>query len=96
MPDTLGRVTLTEATAAAEATADRFAPDAPANVRLVAVSRLALWYQHFPTDGVLTTDFSGQSVSYVRPGMVSALKGSGAGELLAPWRTPRARKVTTA
>ena len=30
----------------------------------------------------------------MKAGAVSALRGSGALELLAPWRTPRARKVT--
>ena len=88
-------VTATQATEAAEATIDRFAPDAPASVRLVAVNRLARWYQSFPADGLTSVSHGDQTLATMKAGTVGALTGSGALELLAPWRRPRARKVTT-
>ena len=87
-------VTVTEANAAAEATVDRFAPDAPDAVKLVAVNRLARWYQSFPADGLTSVSHGDQTLATMKAGTVGALKGSGALELLAPWRTPRARTVT--
>ena len=90
MPD----VTTTQALAAAEATVDRFAPDAPDAIKTVAVNRLATWYQRFPADGSTNVGFNDQSLSTMQAGAVDALRGSGAAGLLAPWRTPRARKVT--
>ena len=90
MPD----VTATQATSAAESTVDRFAPDAPDAIKLVAVNRLARWYQSFPADGSTNVSFGDQSSGTMQAGAVDALRGSGAAGLLAPWRTPRARKVT--
>ena len=92
MPD----VTATQATAAAEATVDRYAPTAPDAIKLVAVSRLARWYQSFPADGTTNVGHGDQTLATMKAGTVGALKGSGALELLAPWRTPRARKVDPA
>ena len=89
MPD----VTATQATAAAEATVDRFAPDAPDAIKLVAVNRLARWYQSFPADGSTNVSFSDQSTATMQAGAVDALRGSGAAGILAPWRSPRARPV---
>ena len=86
-------VTATQATAAAEAMVDRFAPDAPDAIKLVATNRLATWYQRFPADGSTSASFSDQTLATIAPGTVDALKGSGAAELLAPWRRPRARAV---
>ena len=90
MPD----VTATQATAAAEATVGHFAPDAPDAIKLVAVNRLARWLQFFPADGTTNVGHGDQTLATMKAGAVSALRGSGALELLAPWRTPRARKVT--
>ena len=89
MPD----VTALQAIAAAEATVDRFAPDATDAIKIVAVNRLARWYQSFPADGSLSIGYGDQNISTMKAGTVGALKGSGASELLAPWRAPRARKV---
>lgn len=87
-------VTATQATAAAEATIDRFAPDAPDAIKLVAVNRLARWYQSFPADGSTSVSHGDQTLATMKAGTVGALTGSGALELLAPFRGPRARKVT--
>ena len=89
MPD----VTATQATAAAEATVDRFAPDAPDAIKLVAVARLAGWYRSFPSDGSTSVSFGDQSTATMQAGAVDALRGSGAAGLLAAWRRPRARAV---
>ena len=94
MPDPTTDVTTTQALAAAEATVDRFAPDAPDTVKLVATNRLAIWYQRFPADGTTNVGLSDQTLATMQAGAVDALRGSGAAGLLAPWRTPRARKVT--
>ena len=89
-------VTAIQATAAAEATVDRFAPGAPDAIKIVAVNRLARWLQSFPADGVTQTGFGDQNISVMKAGAVGALTGSGAAELLAMWRAPRARKVAPA
>ena len=94
MPDPTTDVTTTQALAAAEATVDRFASGAPDAIKTVAVNRLANWYQRFPADGSTSVSFSDQTIATAAPGTVDALRGSGAAGLLAPWRTPRARKVT--
>ena len=94
MPDPTTDVTTTQALAAAEATVDRFARGAPSVIKTVAVNRLANWYQRFPADGSTSASFSDQTLATAAPGTVDALRGSGAAGLLAPWRTPRARKVT--
>ena len=91
MPD----VTALQAIAAAEATVDRFAPDATDAIKLVAVNRLARWYQSFPADGLTSVSHGDQTLATMKAGTVGALTGSGALELLAPWRRPRARKVAT-
>ena len=89
MPD----VTAVQATAAAEATVDRFAPDAPDAIKIVAVNRLARWYESCPADGTTSVSFGDQTLATMKAGTVGALKGSGAAEILAPWRAPRARVV---
>ena len=88
-------VTATQATAAAEATVDRFAPNAPDAIKIVAVNRLATWYQSFPADGSTSVSYGDQTLAMMKAGTVGALTGSGALELLAPFRRPRARTVAT-
>ena len=88
-------VTAIQATAAAEATVDRFAPGAPDAIKIVAVNRLARWLQSFPADGSTSVSHGDQTLATMKAGTVGALTGSGALELLAPWRAPRARTVAT-
>ena len=64
----------------------------PADVRTVALARLSTWLQQFPDDGVIQSTLGGQSSTYA-PAVTSALRGSGAAEVLAPWRRPRARAL---
>ena len=94
MADPTTDVTTAQALAAAAATVARFAPDAPDAITLVAVNRLARWLQGFPADGTTNVGHGDQTLATMKAGAVSALRGSGALELLAPWRSPRARKVT--
>ena len=89
-------VTATQATEAAEATIDRFAPDAPASVRLVAVNRLARWYQSFPADGLTSVSHGDQTLATMKAGTVGALHGIGRARAAgARGARPRARKVAT-
>ena len=95
MPDPTTNITTAQALAAAEATVDRFAPDAPDAIKLVAANRLATWYKSAPADGSTSVSFGDQTVATLKAGTVGALTGSGALELLAAWRKPRARPVAT-
>ena len=88
-------VTAIQATAAAEATVDRFAPGAPDAIKIVAVNRLAIWLRAFPADGSTSVSHGDQTLATMKAGTVGALTGSGALELLAQFRRPRARKVAT-
>ena len=88
-------VTAVQATAAAEATVDRFAPNAPDAIKIVATNRLSRWLQSFPADGTTSASFGDQTLATLKAGTVGALTGSGALELLAPFRRPRARPVAS-
>ena len=88
----MAAVTTAQAAAAAAAIIDRWAPDVPADVRTVAVARLSSWLERFPDSGTLQVSLGSQSVSHA-PAVTAALRGSGAAELLAPWRRPRARAL---
>ena len=93
MADPTTDITTAQALDAAGSLVDRFAPSAPDAIKTVAVNRLARWLQSFPADGSTNAVFGDQTLSSAKPGM-DALKGSGAGAMLAPWRLVRARAVT--
>ena len=84
-------LTHAEAEAAAEAMVDDFCTDPPAEVRTAAIAKLISHLRNYPDDGVTNTQFSDQSASW-KPSS-RALLDSGASQLLAPWRRPRARLV---
>ena len=82
---------------AASATVERFAPDAPGEVKNEATLRLAAWmYAREPkpvqgvTIGGIRLDFRERFYS------PNAMVNSGARALLAPWRTRRALPVEEA
>ena len=80
-----------EWTAAATAAVNRYAPDAPPDVRAAAVEMVTTV---LPEMSAQTASFADQSVTSF-PG-VDAIRRSGASGLLAPWRRPRARVIEAA
>ena len=71
---------------------DRQAPGAPDSIRALAADRMAS-YLALPDETMLGLD--GQQMSRASPSL-AVLRASGAGELLAPYRRPRARVVEAA
>ena len=84
-------LTAAEALDAAEALVDDYCVLPPAGIRTAAVAQLAEHLRHYPADGTVSTQHGDQSSSW-KPSS-RALLDSGASELLAPWRRPRARLI---
>ena len=84
-------LTAAEAMAAAEALVDDFCTNPPSEVRTAAIAKLAEHFRGFPSDGTVAGQHGDQSASW-KPSS-QAMLDSGASELLAPWRRPRARLV---
>lgn len=84
-------LTAAEARAAAEALVDNFCTDPPAHVRTAAVVKLAAHLRSYPDDGITATSFGDQSSSWKPASQV--MLDSGASQILAAWRRPRARLV---
>ena len=80
-----------EAMAAAEALVDDFCTDPPAEIRTAAIAKLAAHLRDYPDDATTSTSFSDQSASW-KPSS-RAMFDSGASQVLAPWRRPRARLI---
>lgn len=73
----------------AVALVERFAADAPVEIRNEAVIRLAGWLRQSPSGDLVPTGVGGIDFTW-RPGASrNALRQSGAMGLLAPWRKPR-------
>lgn len=73
----------------AVAMVERFAADAPVEIRNEAVIRLAGWLRQSPPGDLVPTGVGGIEFSW-RPGASrNAMRQSGAVGLLAPWRKPR-------
>ena len=87
-------LTAAEALAAAGALVDDFCTDPPAEVRIAAIARLSNWLRSSPDDGTTTTTHGDQSGSW-KPSS-RAMLDSGASQILAPWRRPRARLIEAA
>ena len=84
-------LTAAESMAAAEALVDDYCVLPPAEIRTAAIAKLSAHLRHYPADGTTNTQHGDQSSSW-KPSS-RALLDSGASELLAPWRRPRARLV---
>ena len=73
----------------ASALVERFAADAPVEIRNEAVIRLAGWLRQSPPGDLVPTGVGGIDFTW-RPGASrNAMRQSGAVGLLAPWRKPR-------
>ena len=79
-----------QATAAANAIIDNYAPGAPADVRTAASAMLAQTIRHGPETAQV--QFSDQSVQWHNLGP-ALIRRCGAASMLAPWRRPRARAI---
>ena len=84
-------LTHAEAEAAAEALIDNYCTDPPAEVRTAAIAKLAEHLRSYPSDGLTNTQFGDQGASWKTSS--PAMFDSGASQILAPWRRPRARLV---
>ena len=84
-------LTAAEAEAAAEAMVDDYCTTPPAEVRTAAIARLSEYIRTSPPDGTTATSLGDQSTSW-KPSSV-AMRDSGASQILAPWRRPRARLI---
>lgn len=85
-------LTAAQATAAATAMVDDFAPGAPADVKTAARQMVAQTLQRDPS--TTNVQFQGRSVSWSNGSNV--LRRCGAAGILAPWRRPRARPIKAA
>ena len=73
----------------AQATVERFAANAPVEIKNEAIIRLAGWLNSSPPGDLVPTGVGGIDFTW-RPGASrNALRNSGAAGLLAPWRRPR-------
>ena len=77
---------LTRLLLAGEALVDHIAPNAPTAIRDQATAMIVAWLVDRPAGGVLETMRGESRWQLYRPMMVSAIRGSGAGALLLPWR----------
>ena len=89
----MAELTRAQATTAAVAIVDNFAPEAPASVRSAAASMVEQSLLDTPYDGV--TAFDDQRVETHNMG-ASIVRRCGASSILAPWRRPRARPIAEA
>lgn len=64
-------------------------------IRTAAVARLSAWLRQTPAMGLKRFQFSDREVEFDPAASRMAMRYSGAAELLAPWRTIRARVLRT-
>lgn len=83
-------LTEAQATAAANAIIDRYAPGAPADVKTAAKAMLASTIRHGPETS--SVQFADQQVEWHNLGP-ALIRRCGAASMLAPWRRPRARAI---
>ena len=78
---------------AASALVERYAAGAPTAIKNEATVRAAGWMRQAPAADVMPTDVGVIKLTWRPTESRNALRSSGAGGLLAPWRRPRALVV---